>query len=592
MSATPQETANELRDLLRELCEGELDAAGFARIEQLVDNDSTARQRYVNYLWLHGELHWTIGRRLVPESLTTSTECESPASVPDLCATADRAWNEEVKKTHAEVRRAAWYATRPLTGVAHSPRRLQRLWYLTTAGLCGVLVSYFVGMAVFVSLRDRPARELAQDNGSHVSPAAVPVATLTAESDCVWVPNSRAVPHVGQRLSTDETIALRSGIAEVTFADGAVVVLKGPSLFTPKDRGRGLLDRGKLVARVPKRATGFTIATPTVTVVDLGTEFGLIADSSGETEIKVFQGRVSVKPVATSNVPQPKAFVLHTGEMKRVSNDGTVDVANDLTAGTWTLLEQGLSKQRIERQVFPQGLVAYWGFDENDGPILDGYGIGHGEASEEYRVNGLIGRAALQSRGRPGQLAQIYGCEPEGTFSQALSIEAMFVSSWSGKPGDYDYICRKEQGSTVLISFAFKHDEGNVNGPVLAVEIETDGGLQSLELPLDGRAGRPTLASLTNGKPHYAAATFDGAAGEMAIYIDGIQRIRRSITPSQLLSSDERVPARPKVPASRFNDPFAGVLDEIAIYRVALSIREVAQHWKNVSQGHSYFSQP
>jgi hypothetical protein len=57
---------------------------------------------------------------------------------------------------------------------------------------------------------------------------------------------------------------------------------------------------GTLTARVPAHAKGFTVLTPHNKVVDLGTEFGLSVDESGETTVRVFTGEVAAYPLASS----------------------------------------------------------------------------------------------------------------------------------------------------------------------------------------------------------------------------------------------------------------------------------------------------
>lgn len=86
-------------------------------------------------------------------------------------------------------------------------------------------------------------------------------------------------------------------MAVIEFATGARVVLEAPAEFVPQSAGRSLLTRGRLVAHVPARATGFTVATPMVEVIDLGTEFGVQVDDARSTDVHVLRGEVEVKRV-------------------------------------------------------------------------------------------------------------------------------------------------------------------------------------------------------------------------------------------------------------------------------------------------------
>lgn len=116
--------------------------------------------------------------------------------------------------------------------------------------------------------------------------------TLTAEHNCVWQAAAGTQPRVGMRIATGESLELVSGMAEVLFTDGAAVLLEGPMTFAFESPHGGYLHRGKLVARVSPQAVGFTVQTPSATVVDLGTEFGVEVDDYGTAEVHVFEGRV------------------------------------------------------------------------------------------------------------------------------------------------------------------------------------------------------------------------------------------------------------------------------------------------------------
>jgi hypothetical protein len=87
---------------------------------------------------------------------------------------------------------------------------------------------------------------------------------------------------------------LTAGLAELRFAGGADVILEGPATFRIDDRDTGTLDAGRLAAMAPPAARGFTIRTPSATVIDRGTEFGVSVDADGTSEAHVFAGRVEV----------------------------------------------------------------------------------------------------------------------------------------------------------------------------------------------------------------------------------------------------------------------------------------------------------
>jgi hypothetical protein len=99
----------------------------------------------------------------------------------------------------------------------------------------------------------------------------------------------------GSRLASGQRLDLETGLVEITFNDGAVVVLEGPASFDVHSPRRAELHEGRLAAIVPERAHGFEVATARLSVVDLGTEFGLMAEPEGTTELHVFKGQVKAQ---------------------------------------------------------------------------------------------------------------------------------------------------------------------------------------------------------------------------------------------------------------------------------------------------------
>ncbi len=118
------------------------------------------------------------------------------------------------------------------------------------------------------------------------------VARLTQAVDCRWA-NSEAAPKVGSFLLPEHTLQLEEGLAEITFECGVTMVLEAPAVFSPKSNYGGTLQLGRLTAEVPAAGIGFAIETPSVRVVDLGTEFGVQVDEGQDVEVHVLKGQVA-----------------------------------------------------------------------------------------------------------------------------------------------------------------------------------------------------------------------------------------------------------------------------------------------------------
>jgi len=98
------------------------------------------------------------------------------------------------------------------------------------------------------------------------------------------------------------TLRLTSGTAKVRLTSGVELVLLGPLELEVAERGMETrLAKGRLVAWVPARASGFTVHAPGLTAWDIGTVFSMATDADGST-LFVFKGSVQVLDSAGAGV--------------------------------------------------------------------------------------------------------------------------------------------------------------------------------------------------------------------------------------------------------------------------------------------------
>ncbi len=119
-----------------------------------------------------------------------------------------------------------------------------------------------------------------------------PVATLVQVENCKWS-GSDLPTAVNSRLGAG-TLALVEGIATLRFKNGATVTIEAPTKLEILNAMHCRLIEGSLVAEVPEPAHGFTIDTPDIKVVDLGTKFGVTTASTGNSQVHVFTGEVEI----------------------------------------------------------------------------------------------------------------------------------------------------------------------------------------------------------------------------------------------------------------------------------------------------------
>ncbi|MEM9111252.1 MAG: FecR domain-containing protein [Planctomycetota bacterium] len=153
------------------------------------------------------------------------------------------------------------------------------------------------------------------------------VATLTAVHDAQWAEGAYAP---GARLRVGDRLNLTAGFAEITTARGAVSVLEAPAVVELMGDDNGLrLHAGKLVGKVhASRAKGFTVYTPGMRVVDLGTEFGVSADRRAGTQVHVFEGEVLAAPTEAAGHTAQSVIVRATQAARLDSRSGGVVAVN------------------------------------------------------------------------------------------------------------------------------------------------------------------------------------------------------------------------------------------------------------------------
>ncbi len=365
------------------------------------------------------------------------------------------------------------------------------------------------------------------------------------------------------------------------------------------------------LAPIPIRTVGYVDA-------DLNQTFLVIAGSNASsgraTEMRTDNGTtVSVASDSRYGFASETCGLLYRGEVLVSSVDSNSDYSVEMQHVRILGRSASFQVQRtddnlarieamegqIEIQTRAPGPRLYWSFDSNDDrerqtirtlPLL------FGEHLE--RVPGLIGPGALGFTQRSGAYATLVGgTEPQvggGMFSMSggMSIEAVIMSTWDGADDNHDVIFRKEDGPNRIL-LSFQNNQQTMNdfampkvprGPVLSFGIFLrELGYSELDMPLDGKDGRPTVAQITDGKPHMIAASYDSFSGIKAIAIDGQVRFSHQFPVGHCIQSGGPKPAM--IGGWRKRETFSGVIDELVIYDYALSDDEIANHYALSRQG-------
>ena len=346
-----------LEQLLRKLVDIGLSDEESTRLAMHLNASEDARVQYLKYIQLHAEL---TGRWGVP---TTRVPNRTQPSIP-------RAPNSR----HTRAPGLAWIMPTVTfcCGIA-----VAMIWQNASESGTQIATSRPTEQASTVpnpKTSGAPKRTPAQ--GQRLATAQVPrtVKDVAVVVRTVGVTDTSLFK--GTRLKPG-IVELRSGTVQLEFMGGGMVAIKAPAKLHIESRDGGTLLRGRALAHVPEHAKGFVLNAPSVSVVDLDTDFSLYVDEKGEAEIGVLRGEVELSLLGDDG----STFVSRTvNESERIRVDkaqrsfeevtGELDVQlPEITLGGTSPLEVG--PQYIDA-VIDDGAILYWRFDSDaDGRITN-----------------------------------------------------------------------------------------------------------------------------------------------------------------------------------------------------------------------------
>jgi ferric-dicitrate binding protein FerR (iron transport regulator) len=328
---------SEMNALIDAVIEGVADAASYARLSEILAEEPAARTYYARYVLMRANLIRMAGGVSSAgehgDALPGGPEADEPV-VPGLgdAAVMPAVWPHYTSDD--DVRPAPAYRGPTRIPPTRLPRRLLALAavLLIAATVVGMLLVRGGGGGVGDGSGGFPAPIARTDPDAQTAPAGAVargpavVATVTADAGARWS-DPGSGPVVGAALAPGRSLDLAGGFVELSFGGRAKVIIEGPArVSTLESGGAVLLTSGKLVADVP--GGGFVVRTPTSTVTDLGTQFGVSAAADGTTSVDVFEGRVRAAPSPAPGRVQeaPPAQVLTAGQAATLSAGAAVAI--------------------------------------------------------------------------------------------------------------------------------------------------------------------------------------------------------------------------------------------------------------------------
>jgi len=254
-------------ELLDKHLDGLLDEAEADELCRWVKEDPRHARIVTRAAMIHQRLRQVMrGRQLLEEAASLGASLDDAVILPAIRL-------EPESETAMEIAEAP----EGMQSSPATPAFRYRYWRL----VAGIALPILVGVALW----------------SILGPAK-PTGALVASADAVWE-NPAQAPRAGTPLPRGP-LNLTSGVAQMRLENGVSLILEGPAKLEVQSETTVRLTLGKLTVSVPPNAHGFTVETPAARTVDLGTEFGVLVDSSGNTETHVIRGTVEMTPVAGS----------------------------------------------------------------------------------------------------------------------------------------------------------------------------------------------------------------------------------------------------------------------------------------------------
>lgn len=538
------------RQLLIELVDGESGQEQLVELQQWMNSDPDRVEEVVDHLLLDSLLQEARGADAVASLVDMVADSEAMPVGPTITPTSTLVASPQSSDTkiHAQ---SDWRR-----GVSWIPSRVG--WPI--AFVAGCVVASLV-----VSSNRVP-------NGPHEdghANAKRPVAERSNESQPAPTIAALLVDEVGAKFADGRgpngvrfgpgEYELLEGIVHLRFAQGADMVLSSPARLEVTDSQHTRLAFGKVRVIAPPTAKGFTIATRAADYVDLGTEFGLRVDSqSGASDLYVFDGQVNVTDSRSgkvlSEVVEGKSsrFVGGVSETAPKLTDDEFPTPGAIGFERWREYERTLRRDRDLLALFPFERTA------DEAALVN--------RSAATASDGRIVGARWTSGRWPGKAALLFDRDDDCVQIEVLGEhQELTIAAWL-KIERLDFELN-----------AILNSDGKEKGGVhfqLTRQGLPRGGI------LDGRGYRETVVGkgVPVGRWAHVASVLSVPNRSQRIYVNGVLVRERSLRGDEVIR-----PGKCRLgnwlPAGTLcvNRAFRGRMDELAIWRRALSKEEIQQ---------------
>jgi hypothetical protein len=360
----------ELVQLILESLEGDIQKDRFRHLENKIKTDPAAAQQYLDQVMNHAVLMWRCERLhsdVVPSESAEDTRFLSAMGEYERTAPAVRIEMAD------ELPQSAKETAEPAVA-----RRINKFSLVTAIASLAALVF----LLIYIEMRP-------------VGPE-VPMAVITDSVRAVWA-DETGDRHPSETQFDKHTgpLDLKDGYVKIAYDCGTEVIVEGPARFEitgPKDIS---VFRGQLYARSPFSAIGFTVSSPHVKVVDLGTEFGVKVAGDGTADVHMIKGKASLI-AGRKNTTE----IIQAGSARRVDTQETM---KDIR----------LQEDLFARQISSKAGLIWRGQDLDLADLVGGgNGLGGGRVGQGISLNTGKPISAAEDGirdGRESRFVDVYG---------------------------------------------------------------------------------------------------------------------------------------------------------------------------------------
>ncbi len=545
MDVTPP-ARRELIELWLAACDGLATDSQLAQLNRQVETDPEARACLLRLARQQGWLAWNAAEARLPAVFAALSRAED--SMPLAVSSA---------RTYA-ARQRAW------------------TWLALAASIVGV------SAGLWITSRDRLAK-LADAEGAPIQ------ATMVSSTGCVWGSGNALDSPAIRGVAGGDSLQLLEGIADFRIgveSSDVRLQMEGPASVVFSSQGAASMSYGKIVIKTGRlRSSWYAVETSFGRVlIEPEAELGLIGFGS-KAEIHCFRGRIVVEsPWLRSDDSDVASLPLAAGEALVFTDVGGATIRTRRSAAHEDRFTPQVSMNTDFLSVSPEYVrsvvaarpVAYWRFEESSaglirnemGPAYEGHIMG------EVGWTGPEGNRAIElgMNYRQGSIVANDSWDDvlTGDFSVELWMKPSHyhLGSMVGFVGEFDPAVRRNKHGVLL-------ETCGPSNPSDWLRLKQVRFLHRSQLTAFGKDG----VSCFSGEPYeprrwqHIVAVKEGT--QMRLYLDGKlveTAVDEAPTPKGLHMVIGQLYTET---AERF---FIGQLDEVAIYRRALSSQEVSAH--------------